>query len=124
MHSGPLTLNDFGRHWYFKHLSSWGPGRSRAVRLLCLRYIMPELGIQPLTSLMASHIEAWLCGIVEREAAVTDHLAADTLLKLLEAVAKQGHLSGVEFDQLRRLLEYRAVKELCEWQRGRLSRGS
>jgi len=108
-----LTIQEFGRGWYFKQAPGWGPRRSRAIRRVCLESIMPLLGTRSLAGLKVTHVRRWLRELVACKSTITVHFAAYTLRALLEAAQKQGHLSPSQWDELRTLLAYGAVEALC-----------
>lgn len=108
-----LTVQEFGRGWYFKQARDWAPRRSRAIRLTSIRHIVPFLGDRPLATLKATQIRRWLRDRVTRASSVTVLFAAYTLRALLEAAHAKGHLSSAQWEELRACLSHGAVVALC-----------
>ncbi|MDP3092832.1 MAG: hypothetical protein Q8N04_19325 [Nitrospira sp.] len=73
---------------------------------------MPSLGSLLLSRLDVGMIQKWLNDLVLKESAVSGHLAAYTLLELLEAAHAQSLVSTDQIAQCREMLSYPAVTAL------------
>lgn len=104
-----LTLNEFGWRWFLGHAGTWSQARGRRIRRCCLCEIMPSLGSVLLSRLDVGMIQKWLNDLVLQKSAVTGHLAACTLLELLEAAVAKRLVSTEHISQWRAMLSYPAV---------------
>lgn len=114
MTSHSMTLNIFGRRWYFEQADDWSHGRRRAIRWICIRHIMPALGKGTLSQLTTSHVDRWLKQLIAEESTITVLIAASTLRTLLEAATAQGYVSPSQWTQLRSRLSRDSVATRCQ----------
>lgn len=113
MKNHSMTLNKFGRRWYFVQANSWRLGRRHAIRWACIRYIMPVLGERALSQLKTSHLDRWLKRLIVDESTITVLFAAYTLRTLLEAATAQGYVSLSRWNQLHSNLSRHSVETRC-----------